>query len=115
MESYAVPLSLLAGVLFYGYLAWLAPDRDDPKDAKKVLRNSVGLLGISVAFAVLLVLPWSLFEGWSFAQVASASLPYRKMRSAIYAIYASLAAGCLGLLHALIASWLARARHVAGG
>ena len=115
MESYAIPLSLLAGVAFYTYVAWLAPDRDDPRNAKKVFRNSIGLLGFSLTFALLLILPWSIFEGWSLAQVAAADLPYRKMRSAVYAIYASAAAGGLGLLHALLAKYFSGTHHVAGG
>jgi len=103
MESYAIPLSSLAGAAFYVYIAWIAPDRDDPKAAAKVFRNAIGLLCFSAGFALLLVLPWSIFEGWSLAQVAVADLPFRKMRTAIYAIYASAAAGGLGILHALVA------------
>jgi hypothetical protein len=106
MDSYAIPLSLTAGAAFYVYVAWIAPDRDDPKNSTKVFRDSIGLLGVSVAFALLLVLPWSIFEGWTLAQVAAADLPYRKMRSTIYVIYATSAAGGIGILHALVARYV---------
>lgn len=114
MENYAISLSLLGGFAFYVYAAWLAPDRDDPGNAKEVFRNSLGLAAISAALAILLVLPWSLYEGWSLAQVATADLPYRKMRTAIYAIYGGLSGSAFGLIHALVARLLARARRVSG-
>jgi hypothetical protein len=112
MESYAIPLSLLGGFAFYLYVAWFAADRDNPRNAKKAFRNSLGLLAFSIAFAFLLVLPWALVEGWSLAQVASADLPYRKMRTAIYAIYGGLSAGAFGLIHAIVARFLARTTQV---
>jgi hypothetical protein len=114
MESYAIPLSLLGGFAFYLYVAWFAADRDNPRNAKKAFRNSLGLLAFSIAFAVLLVLPWALAESWSLTQVASADLPYRKMRTAIYAIYGGLSASVFGLIHAMIASFLARTTRVRG-
>ena len=115
MESYAIPLSLVGGVVFYAYIAWVAPHRDDPKDSKKVFRNSIGLLGLSLALALLLILPWSIFEGWSITQVATADLPYRKIRTTIYAVYASAAAGSLGVLHAAIAKYFFRTKLAGGG
>ena len=115
MEDYAISLSLLGGVVFYAYAAWIARDRDDPTNAKKVFRNSVGLLALALVLALLLVLPWSIAEGWSFVQVATADLPQRKMRSTIYVIYASVVAGGLGILHAAIARFLFRAPRAGGG
>ena len=109
-----MPLSLLAGGIFYAYVTRVAPDRDRPTNARKIFRNAVGLLGISAALLVLLVLPWWVFEGWSLAQVAGAELPYRSMRTTIYAIYASAAAGGLGVLHAFVAKYVFRTR-AAGG
>ena len=115
MEHYAIPISAFAGVLFYWYVAWLAPDRDTPKDVNKALRGSLGLLGVSLALLVFLVLPWSIFEGWSITQVATADLPHAKMRTAVYAIYAAAVAGALGILHALVAALVSRAKPSVGG
>jgi len=115
VEVYAIPISVLAGALFYWYTVWLAADRDDPKDATKAFRGAVGMLSIALALLVLLVVPWALFEGWSFTQVVTADLPYRKANTTIYAIYASASAGCTCMLHALVAACASRIRPGAGG
>jgi hypothetical protein len=114
MESYAIPLSLICGLAFYLYVAWFAADRDNPRNAKKVLRNSLGLAAFSIAFAASFVLPWSIYEGWSLAQIASADLPYRKARTAIYAIYGGFSGSTFGFIHALVAGFIARTKHIPG-
>lgn len=109
MGEYAVPISCAGGVLFYIYCAWLAPDRDDPKAAPALLKNALGLFAFAAAFVLLFVLPWALYYGWSFAQVAAADLPNR-FDSAVWAIYGALCAGFLALAHAGIAAVLTRSR-----
>jgi hypothetical protein len=114
MEIYAIPLSIAGGLVFYLYVAWLAPDRDDPRNARKVLRNSVGVLAIALALTVLLILPWAIFEHWSVAQVLAADLPYRKMRSTVWAIYGAATAGVCGLFHAFVVKYILPTRNVDG-
>jgi|SRR5688572_13243024 len=104
----AIAWSVIAGAALYVYCAWLADDRDNPRDARKVFRESIGILLFAVAFAVLLLLPWALFEGWSLKAVVLADLPYRKMRSAVYAVYAAVTAGGIGILHSAVAKLSSR-------
>ena len=84
------------------YVAWLAHDRVDPNNVRKVLRESLWLIAFTMAFVVLLLVPWVLVMGWSLRDVVSADLPYSKMRTTVYAVYGGLTAGLLGLLHAAI-------------
>ena len=109
MAEYAIPISCFAGILFYIYNAWLAPDRDNPSSSAALLKNALAMFLIAAAFALLFVLPWTMFYGWSVHDVVTANVP-KRIDTAVYAIYASCCAGLLALVHAGVANACARWR-----
>ncbi len=99
----AILWSILGGAAFYAYITWLAEDRDDPRDARKMFRNWLGFLGFTALFVALLLVPWALHHEWSFFDVATGRIPNRKLRFMVYGVHGMLAACALGAVHSLVA------------
>jgi len=113
MISTPVILSCLAGAAFYTYHAWVRPDRDAPLDSTALFRSSLIAFAIAVALALALVMPpWALLNRWSLQQILAADVPYRvpyrRMVSTIWCIYACASAGSLWMVHAILALLLRR-------
>jgi hypothetical protein len=107
-----VLLSCLAGVAFYIYFAWVRSDRDAPLDSTALFRSSLIAFAIAVVLVLILVMPWALLNGWSLEQILAADVPYRvpyrRMVSTIWCVYAFATAGSLWMVHAIIARLLRR-------
>jgi hypothetical protein len=107
-----VLLSCLAGAAFYTYYAWVRSDRDAPLDSTALFRSSLIAFAIAVALALFLVMPWALLTGWSLEQILAADIPYRipyrRLVSLIWCVYAFASAGSLWLVHAIFARLLRR-------
>ena len=108
----SVILSCLAGAAFYTYYAWVRSDRDAPLDSTALFRSSLIAFGIAVALALVLVIPWALLNGFSLRQILAADVPYRvpyrRMVSTIWCVYALASAGSLWMVHAIFARLVRR-------
>ena len=102
-----VILSCLAGAAFYTYYASIRSDRDAPLDSTALFRSSLIAFAIAVALALVLVLPWAFLSGWTLEQILAADVPYRvpyrRLVSLIWCVYAFASAGSLWMVHAIIA------------
>jgi hypothetical protein len=107
-----VILSCVAGAAFYTYHAWVRSDRDAPLDSTALFRSSLIAFSIGAALALSLVMPWGLLTGWSLEQILTADIPYRipyrRMVSTIWCVYACAGAGSLWMVHAIFARLLRR-------
>jgi len=105
-------LSCLAGAAFYAYYAWVRSDRDAPLHSTALFRSSVIAFAIALALALVLIVPWALLNGWTLERVLAADfpyrIPYRRMVSTIWCIYALASAGSLWMVHGIFARLLRR-------
>jgi hypothetical protein len=103
-------LSCLAGAAFYTYHAWVRSDRDAPLDSTALFRSGLIAIAIAVALVLVLVMPWALLNGWSLEQILGADVPYRvpyrRMVTLIWCVYALGSAGSLWMAHAIFARLL---------
>ena len=104
----AILWSILGGAAFYAYTTWVAEDRDDPRDARKMFRNWLGLLGFAALFVGLLLVPWAVYHDWSILDVVTGRIPDRKLRFMVYVVHGMLAACAFGAVHSLVAKFSAR-------
>jgi hypothetical protein len=112
MNRAPVILSCLAGAAIYTYYAWVRSDRDAPLDSTALFRSSLVAFAIALALALVLVMPWALLNGFGLEQILAADVPYRvpyrRMVSTIWCVYAFGSAGLLWIVHAILARFLRR-------
>jgi hypothetical protein len=102
-----VVLSCLAGAAIDTYYAWVRSDRDAPLNSTALFRSGLVAFAISVALALVVVMPWALLSGWTLEQILAADVPYRvpyrRMVSMIWCVYAFASAGSLWMIHGIVA------------
>jgi hypothetical protein len=110
MHAFQIGCWCAGAVFVYLYLRWWSSTPLVVSSSRESWRDTKAILLVAVAWVLLLVLPWSLYLGWTLSQIIAADVPIRRMRTVIYLAYALVSLGVFLIVQSTVMQWRERAR-----